>query len=325
MSSCGDLGTNSAYESSVMTRETIKSRFAAILFGIFSTLAPFSNARAGLPQLECEALLRTGWFRFDRHMAMPAGPNKGQPLAYSTPSPALRILTGEDLHIFPEPITDEYWGVSNFISKSGVSIAMIPKVAPRRVSLIREDETDGTWHLMLRLQFPKSHPIKYWTQNFDGLIHEPGELTDVLIDFGAHRLKDEEKVPYTAFRGLRGRYALQARMGSTAFKIRMVQKDKREIVEYAMSMSAGQKKELLTGFLERTAEINQGEMYHTVTNNCVTSFGILLETVGFSECHRMSRTNRILHGVVQWIPGGLLWSLRKKGVTMSAIPHPISL
>lgn len=291
--------------------------------GVFSCLVSFP-AWAGLPYTECESYLRSGWFRFDSNLKMPGGPLRGRPLADATPSPALRVLTSMERNIFVETVPDSVWAVSNFITQSGPSLAWIPKVAPKKLTLVREQEPSGSWHLMLRLQFPKGSPILYWPQNSDGLLGPPGEMTDVLIDFGAHRLKGEERKPYGYFKGLVGLYALQSRMGSTAFKVRMVRKDKREIFEYPLGMPSAIKLRLLELFLERTGEINGGEMYHTITNNCVTVFQILLEASGFLEC-LSTRSERMLHGAVSWIPSGLVWSLRNRGVAVGTKPHVLKV
>jgi len=316
------LGINPA-SASEMLLNLNKSRLSACLAGFFSCVVSFS-VWAGLPFHECERYMRSGWFRFDSNMRMPGGPLRGRELADATPSPALRVLTANEHRIFVEHVPDDVWAVSNFITKSGPSLAWIPKVAPKKVTLVREHEPGGSWHLMLRLQFPKGRPILHWTQNMDGLLGAPGEMTDVLIDFGAHRLKGEERKPYGYMQGLVGRYALQARMGSTAFKARMVRKDQREIVEYAMAMPAGIKLRLLELFIERTGAINRGEMYHTISNNCATAFQVLLEASGFLHCPS-TRSESLVHGAVSWIPSGLLWSLRQRGVAMGANPHALKV
>ncbi len=291
--------------------------------GIFSYLVSI-QAWAGLPYLECERYLRSGWFRFDSNLVMPGGPFSGKQLADATPSPALHILTPEEQSIFVKYVPDNVWAVSNFITTAGPSLAWIPKISPQKVTLVREDEAGGSWHLMLRLQFPKDQPILYWAQNMDGLLGQPGEITDVLIDFGAHRLKGEERKPYGYIRGLVGHYALQARMGSTAFKVRMVRKDQRNMYEYPMAMPSAIRLRLLELFVERTSQINRGEMYHTITNNCATAFQILLESSGFMQCPT-SLKDRVLQGAAAWIPSGLLWSLRSRGVAMESDPHDLKL
>ncbi len=306
-----------------MWHNTLKFALALALLGIFSPLGSISKAQAGISYKECENLIKGGRLRFDRNRTMPAGRFRGRPLSAGTPSPALRVLTPEETFILDQRVPENHYSVGNFVSRYGIAIAAVPMVAPKNISILKEDEVDGTWHLMIRLVYPKKHKIKFWPQTLDGILGEPYETNDIVIDFGTHRVEGEEQRTYTALRGLTGHYALQSRMGSTWFKVRRIQRDGRKVVEFPLRMSKDRKRDLMQRFLKRTEEINRGEMYHSVVRNCATEFNVLFKAVGGESCWEAGLLKGIIHGAVSWVPSGLLWSLRRQKFDFDGVEQEI--
>jgi len=276
---------------------------------IFLVLVPSLAIAAPLRWADCPNLLKGGWWRADDGSVMPAGPYRGRRLSQGTPSPALQILP-HDHALRPEGTPEAAAVVANFVTSKGPALAVVPEDPPLLVSMLRELEVDGTYHLMLRLVFPPGSPIKYWSQNLEGILEPPREVRDVVIDFGTHRVEGDERNPYTAWRGLVGRYALQSRMGTTWFKARRIWRDRRTVVEYPMSLSFEQKVRLMDHFFKRTREIMQGEMYNSALKNCATEFSLMLNALGVAPDGRL---NCLLHTGVSWTPSGLLWSLQRRG------------
>lgn len=276
---------------------------------LFSLLIISITSFAGLPWPECQALLQTGKLRFDRYTTMPAGRFKGRPLSANTPSWALTVLDKRKSQIIPEPVPSGYAAVANFVGLAGPSLALIPNVAPEAVSILREDEVDGTWHIILRLRFAQQHKIKFWPQSFEGILSDPQETRDIVIDFGSHRLEGHERKSYSALRGLFGHYALQARMGTTYFKVRYIRKDNRKVVEFPIFLNEADRRELLERFLARTLEINNGEMYHSLTKNCATEVRALLSEMNLIDCKNLPLSRRLRGQATSWSPSGLLWLL----------------
>ncbi len=293
--------------------------FAWLSVGFFSFFGSISSSHEKKRAFDCSQVLTiNGWLRFDADRAMPAGPFKGRPLAIATPAPALKILSTEEfLRLFPHINVENKWAVANFITRHGPSIALIPKVAPETITLVKEEEVDGTDHVLLRLIFPETDKILFWPQNLEGLSDPPKSIRDVVIDFGTHRVQGQENRHYTAFRGLRRHYALQSRMSTTWFKVARVKKDGRAITEFPMDVSDQEKIEMLNYFVTRTQEISAGEMYHTVVKNCATEFFLLFSSVITDLNMNCSLSKRVLHYLISWTPGGLLCSLREKGLKIS--------
>ncbi len=167
--------------------------------------------------------------------------------------------------------------------------------------------------------------MKFWPQNLDGILSEPYETSVIVIDFGTHRAQGQEQKSYTAWKGLAGHYALQARMGTTWFKVRRIQREGRGIAEYKMEMPKAAKLELVKRFLKRTAEINDGEMYHSIYRNCATEFHFLFRSVGVINCAESGLLGGLVHNAVTWIPSGLLWTLRKKQVFVAEKENEIQI
>lgn len=256
---------------------------------------------------------------------MPAGPFKGRKLSPTSPSPALQVLKDSETLILPTEVPKESWAVSNLWTQTGPAVAIVPRVAPSEVTLLREREVDGTFHLLLRLQYSKEHPIRFWPQNWQGLAGSPQEVWDVVIDFGTQRVLGEERTPFNVWRGLTGQFALQARMGTSSSRIRRIRFERREVVEFPMSLTEEQRFSIIRHFIVRSRLIGRGEMYNSIVKNCATEFSLLFDVVGEGLCHQKSPLSRSIYRSVSWIPSGLLWALRRQGWEISDQAREIEL
>jgi hypothetical protein len=286
-----------------------------------SAICGASDSRRGLPTGLCEAILSGSRnAKFGQLEVMPAGPLRGQPMSHANPAPPLVTLDPYQSVIFPEAPSSESWAVANFVARSGFSIAYVPKVAPESVSIVKERETDVNYHLMIRLVFPKEHPVRFWTQNMDGLVADAREVRDVLIEFGSHSTEADANRPFNVWHGIALRYAMQSRMGTTYFKQRRILRDRRSVTEYPARLTEEQKLGLLERFFERSEEVQRGELYHTIVKNCATEVKHLMCTLGGPKENFFTWAWREL---VSWTPDGVLKILRRRGYDIDVQERPI--
>ncbi len=274
----------------------------------------WAHKRTTTPQVNCEAELVGEWIRFDNKRVMPGGWFKGKSLSLGSPAPALIALNRNQISFFSEEPPADSWIAGNFLTRSGIAVAYVPNTAPDEVSLLRELETDGVYHLMIRFVFPENRKIKFMSQHQKAIQDKPKEVADIVLDFGTHCTKGDEATADSMVRGAVGLYALQSRMSTTWFKLRRIQKAGRPVTEFKLDLNEEQKLELAQRFFKRTREINQGEMYNSFAKNCATELVTLFKGLEPNNLGSQSRLQKITRSAVQWTPSGFLWSLRARGI-----------